>query len=121
MFVYVWLIQRAGPVFVSFTTYMSPLWATGLGVLFLGEPLHWSMVGALALILYCARLVDDEKTGESELIREEARALLDLLTPIAKSWPSEYCLEANKLAIHTLAVIPNTPQHPPHHRLQIHR
>ena len=32
MFVYVWLIQRAGPVFVSFTTYMSPLWATGLGI-----------------------------------------------------------------------------------------
>lgn len=51
MFVYVWLIQRAGPVFVSFTTYMSPLWATGLGVLFLGEPLYLSMVGALALIL----------------------------------------------------------------------
>ncbi len=51
MFVYVWLIQRAGPVFVSFTTYMSPLWATGLGVLFLGEQLHWSMIGALALIL----------------------------------------------------------------------
>jgi drug/metabolite transporter (DMT)-like permease len=51
MFVYVWLIQRAGPVFVSFTTYMSPLWATGLGVLFLGEQLHWSMIGALGLIL----------------------------------------------------------------------
>jgi drug/metabolite transporter (DMT)-like permease len=51
MFVYVWLIQRAGPVFVSFTTYMSPLWATGLGVIFLGEELHWSMMGALALIL----------------------------------------------------------------------
>lgn len=52
MFVYVWLIQRAGPVFVSFTTYMSPLWATGLGVLFLGEPLQWSMIGALTLILF---------------------------------------------------------------------
>lgn len=51
MFVYVWLIRRAGPVFVSFTTYMSPLWATGLGVLFLGEQLEWSMIGALALIL----------------------------------------------------------------------
>jgi drug/metabolite transporter (DMT)-like permease len=51
MFLYVWLIQRAGAVFVSFTTYMSPLWATGLGVLFLDEPLHWSMVGALILIL----------------------------------------------------------------------
>lgn len=50
MFVYVWLIQRAGPVFVSFTTYMSPLWATGLGVL-IGEPLYLSMLGALALIL----------------------------------------------------------------------
>jgi drug/metabolite transporter (DMT)-like permease len=51
MFVYVWLIRRAGPVFVSFTTYMSPLWATGLGVLFLGEKLEWSMAGALTLIL----------------------------------------------------------------------
>jgi drug/metabolite transporter (DMT)-like permease len=51
MFIYVWLIQRAGPVFVSFTTYMSPLWATGLGVLFLDEDLHWSMIGALVLIL----------------------------------------------------------------------
>ncbi len=51
MFVYVWLIRRAGPVFVSFVTYLSPLWATGLGVLFLGEALHWSMVGALTLIL----------------------------------------------------------------------
>lgn len=51
MFIYVWLIRRAGPVFVSFTTYMSPLWATALGVMFIGEPLHWSMIGALALIL----------------------------------------------------------------------
>jgi drug/metabolite transporter (DMT)-like permease len=50
-FFYVWLIQRAGPVFVSFTTYMSPLWATALGVTLMGEQLHWSMVGALALIL----------------------------------------------------------------------
>jgi drug/metabolite transporter (DMT)-like permease len=51
MILYVWLIQRTGAVFVSFTTYLSPLWATGLGVMFLDEPLHWSMVGALALIL----------------------------------------------------------------------
>lgn len=50
-FFYVWLIQRAGPVFVSFTTYMSPLWATMLGVTLMGEQLHWSMVGALVLIL----------------------------------------------------------------------
>jgi len=55
--------------------------------------------GALALNLYCARLVDEQKTGASELARTEASQLLDLLTPIAKSWPSQWCLEANSLAI----------------------
>jgi drug/metabolite transporter (DMT)-like permease len=48
---WVWLIRRVGSVFVSFTTYLSPLWAAGLGVAFLGEELHQSMIGALALIL----------------------------------------------------------------------
>lgn len=51
MALYVWLIQRTGAVFVSFVTYLAPLWATFLGVTFLAEPLHWSMIGALALIL----------------------------------------------------------------------
>jgi alkylation response protein AidB-like acyl-CoA dehydrogenase len=55
--------------------------------------------GGLALCLYCARLVDEQKTGESEAARAEARLLLDILTPIAKSWPSQWCLEANSLAI----------------------
>ena len=30
---------------------------------------------------------------------DDARLLLEVLTPIAKSWPSEWCLEANSLAI----------------------
>ncbi len=55
--------------------------------------------GALALNLYCAKLVDDERTAEDESIRREAKLLLDILTPIAKSWPSQWCLEANNLAI----------------------
>jgi butyryl-CoA dehydrogenase len=55
--------------------------------------------GALALNLYCARLVDDEKTAESDDERARATLLLDMLTPIAKSWPSQWCLEANNLAI----------------------
>ena len=55
--------------------------------------------GGLALCLYCARLVDEQKTGESKAAREEAGLLLDILTPIAKSWPSQWCLEANSLAI----------------------
>jgi alkylation response protein AidB-like acyl-CoA dehydrogenase len=47
--------------------------------------------GALGLALYCARLADVEET-----------ALLDILTPIAKSWPAQWCLEANSLAIQVL-------------------
>ena len=54
--------------------------------------------GALAFALYCARLVDDERTGDART-KHEAQALLDLLTPIAKSWPSQWCLAANDLAI----------------------
>lgn len=54
--------------------------------------------GALALELYCARLVDEQHTGEPAAA-DEARLLLEVLTPIAKSWPSEWCLEANSLAI----------------------
>ena len=54
--------------------------------------------GGLALELYCARLVDEQHTGESAAARD-AGMLLEVLTPIAKSWPSEWCLEANSLAI----------------------
>ena len=57
--------------------------------------------GALALELYCARLVDDQHTAGPEAA-DEARLLLEVLTPIAKSWPSEWCLEANSLAIQVL-------------------
>ncbi|MCU4118554.1 acyl-CoA dehydrogenase [Variovorax sp. N23] len=54
--------------------------------------------GSLALQLYCARLVDAQKTAETQAA-DDARLLLEVLTPIAKSWPSEWCLEANSLAI----------------------
>ncbi|GAA5236621.1 acyl-CoA dehydrogenase [Verticiella sediminum] len=55
--------------------------------------------GALGLNLYCARLVDDQHTHPDEAARAEAELLLDILTPIAKSWPSQWCLHANSLAI----------------------
>ena len=54
--------------------------------------------GGLALSLFCARLVDETHTAEPEAAAS-AQALLDLLTPVAKSWPSQWCLEANSLAI----------------------
>jgi alkylation response protein AidB-like acyl-CoA dehydrogenase len=62
--------------------------------------------GGLALELYCARLVDELHTGDQRIrlgsgltAAGEAGLLLEVLTPIAKSWPSEWCLEANSLAI----------------------
>jgi alkylation response protein AidB-like acyl-CoA dehydrogenase len=55
--------------------------------------------GGLGLTLYCARLVDEERTAESDDARRQATLLLDILTPIAKSWPSQWCLEANSFAI----------------------
>ncbi|GAA1993836.1 acyl-CoA dehydrogenase [Kitasatospora viridis] len=55
--------------------------------------------GALALGLYCSRLLDEERTGASTADRDRARLLLDVLTPIAKSWPAQWCLAANDLAI----------------------
>ncbi|MGL5001475.1 MAG: acyl-CoA dehydrogenase, partial [Casimicrobium sp.] len=54
--------------------------------------------GATALLLYCAKLVDETYTGEPASAAD-AKLLLEVLTPIAKSWPSENCLEANSLAI----------------------
>jgi len=54
--------------------------------------------GGLALGLYCARLVDEKRTGGTQEA-QDAGLLLDVLTPVAKSWPSEWCLEANNLAI----------------------
>jgi alkylation response protein AidB-like acyl-CoA dehydrogenase len=55
--------------------------------------------GGLALVLYCGRLVDEENTAADEADRARAHLLLETLTPIAKSWPSQWCLAANDLAI----------------------
>jgi butyryl-CoA dehydrogenase len=57
--------------------------------------------GALALSLFCARLVDEQRTGDREAA-VRAAAQLEVLTPIAKSWPSEWCLEGNSHAIQIL-------------------
>jgi alkylation response protein AidB-like acyl-CoA dehydrogenase len=67
--------------------------------------------GALALVLYCARLLDEEKTAPAEADRERAHLLLDVLTPIAKSWPSQWCLAANDLAIQVLGGAGYTRDH----------
>jgi len=49
--------------------------------------------GSLALCLYGSTLVDQAEEDSEKAL------LLDVLTPIIKSWPSEWALEANKWAI----------------------
>jgi alkylation response protein AidB-like acyl-CoA dehydrogenase len=70
-----------------------------------------SVEGSLALSLFCALLVDRARTSSGEA-RKEHCLLLDILTPIAKSWPSEFCLEANKHAIQVLGGHGYTRDHP---------
>lgn len=55
--------------------------------------------GSLALQLYCATLIDDQRSATTDSERTRADTLLRVLTPIAKSWPSQWCLAANDLAI----------------------
>jgi hypothetical protein len=55
--------------------------------------------GSLALGLYSAKLLDDITTHQNSAQRQRSQLLLDVLTPIVKSWPSQWCLEANNLAI----------------------
>jgi alkylation response protein AidB-like acyl-CoA dehydrogenase len=55
--------------------------------------------GGLALCLYTAALIDEQQTLAADDGGADLALLLDLLTPIAKSWPSEFCLRANDLAI----------------------
>lgn len=55
--------------------------------------------GALALVLYCARTLDEKSLSTDSNTREVLARRLELLTPVAKTWPSEYGLAANDLAI----------------------
>ena len=68
--------------------------------------------GAQTLIYYCAELIDTKKLSDDKDQHQRIDLLLDLLTPICKSWPSEYCLEANKLAIQVLGGYGYTREYP---------
>ena len=66
----------------------------------------------LALEMYCSWLIDLERTTDDDGLRDRYNLLLDLLTPIAKSWPAETCLEANKHAIQILGGYGYTRDYP---------
>lgn len=58
--------------------------------------------GAVAVILYAAKVLDESVAASSPEERTAAHQLLEVLTPVAKSWPSQWCLEGNSLAIQVL-------------------
>lgn len=67
--------------------------------------------GGIALALLVARLLDEQRTGLSDAAAN-ATDLLEILTPILKSWPSEWCLEGNSLAIQVLGGAGYTRDYP---------
>ncbi len=68
--------------------------------------------GALSLVLYGTQLSDDSHTALTIEQREYAHTLLDFLTPIIKTWPSEYGPKANSLAIQVLGGHGYINEHP---------
>ena len=68
--------------------------------------------GSLALCLYAARLVDVQESSADKQQAEDAAVLLDLLTPVVKSFPSYYGPRANDLAIQVLAGAGYTREYP---------
>lgn len=68
--------------------------------------------GAYALCLLGTQLADDSHTSATQEERGHAHLLLDFLTPIIKTWPSEYGPKANDLAIQVLGGHGYINEHP---------
>jgi butyryl-CoA dehydrogenase len=58
--------------------------------------------GSLALCLYASSLAEDAHTALTTQAREQGAELLDLITPMVKSWPSRYGLIASDIGIQVL-------------------
>ena len=70
--------------------------------------------GSVHFVLFCSLLMDqlaiarDGGVGDAD----ELGLVLALLTPIAKAWTSEYCVDANRLAIQVLGGCGYTHDYP---------
>jgi butyryl-CoA dehydrogenase len=58
--------------------------------------------GSLALVLYCAQLSDRLTHEKDEIVKNELENLLNLLTPIAKSYPAEMGILSTSAAVQIL-------------------
>lgn len=68
--------------------------------------------GSLALCLYASSLVEDAHSAMTETQRCEAAELLDLITPMAKSWSSRYGVMASDIGIQVLGGAGYTREYP---------
>lgn len=68
--------------------------------------------GSLALCLYAGSLFEDQHSHPQERCRADARRLLDVLTPVVKSWPARYGAAANDMAIQVLGGAGYTRDYP---------
>lgn len=68
--------------------------------------------GAMMLCLHAAELMDRERICEDDAERQRIAALLALLTPMVKTWPSVWGLHANYLAIQVLGGYGYTREYP---------
>ncbi|UUC91487.1 acyl-CoA dehydrogenase [Comamonas sp. C11] len=68
--------------------------------------------GSLALCLYACSLFEDQHTHPDVAAREDARQLLDVLTPVVKSWSARYGAAANDMAIQVLGGAGYTRDYP---------
>ncbi|VVM78494.1 acyl-CoA dehydrogenase [Pseudomonas fluorescens] len=68
--------------------------------------------GSLALCLYASSLVEDARSAATPQARHDAAELLDLLTPMVKSWPSRYGVIASDIGIQVLGGAGYTREYP---------
>jgi len=68
--------------------------------------------GSLALCLYAGSLFEDQQSHPQQRRRADARRLLDVLTPVVKSWPARYGAAANDMAIQVLGGAGYTRDYP---------
>jgi butyryl-CoA dehydrogenase len=67
---------------------------------------------ALAMCFYASALFEDAHTADSAQQKHHAFLLLDLITPVVKSWSSKYGVAANDLAIQVLGGAGYTREYP---------
>ncbi|MEJ2800792.1 acyl-CoA dehydrogenase [Comamonadaceae bacterium PP-2] len=68
--------------------------------------------GALGLCLYASSLFEDQHTHPDAQRRQTAATLLDVLTPVVKSWPARYGCMANDMAMQVLGGSGYTTEYP---------